>query len=106
MYTEGYLKKYKLFMPLLVRMIKPKDFKRFALLASAILDFDCYDRLSEIRCPVLVLGGAQDQITTGQASLEIAQKLNCEIHMYPEYGHAAYEEAKDFNHRVYAFLRG
>ena len=104
MYTEQYLKKYKLFMPLLVRMIKPRNFDRFAILASAILDFDCYNRLKEIQCPVLVLGGAQDKITTGEASVEIAEKLNCNIHMYSEYGHAAYEEAKDFNRRVYEFL--
>ncbi len=104
MYTEHYLKKYKLLMPLLVRMIKPKDFSRFGILASAILDFDCYDRLDEIKCPVLVLGGAQDKITTGEASIEIAKKLNCKIHVYSEYGHAAYEEAKDFNKRVYEFL--
>lgn len=104
MYTDGYLKKYKMLMPLLVRMIKPKDFGRFGILASAILDFDCYDRLHEIKCPVLVLGGRQDKITTAEASVEIAKKLNCEIHMYSEYGHAAYEEAKDFNRRVYAFL--
>ncbi|MBE6902393.1 MAG: alpha/beta hydrolase [Ruminococcaceae bacterium] len=104
MYTEKYLKKYRLFMPLVVRMIKPKDFDRFAILASAILDFDCYDRLNEIRCPVLVLGGDKDMITTGKASVEIADKLDCEIHMYSEYGHAAYEEAKDFNSRIYEFL--
>ena len=104
MYTEEYLKKYKLFVPVLVRMIKPKDFNRFAVLASSILEFDCYDRLNEIKCPVLVLGGARDKITTGEASVEIAEKLNCKIHMYSEYGHAAYEEAKDFNRRVYDFL--
>lgn len=104
MYTDRYLKKYRILMPLLVRIIKPKDFSRFRILAEAILDFDCYDRLNEIKCPVLVLGGEQDKITTGAASVEIAEKLNCEIHMYPEYGHAAYEEAKDFNNRVYEFL--
>ena len=104
MYTEEYLKQYKLFMPLLIRMIKPKDFGRFAVLASSILEFDCYDRLNEIKCPVLVLGGEQDKITTGEGSVEIAEKLNCKIHMYPEYGHAEYEEAKDFNRRVYQFL--
>ena len=104
MYTDKYLKRYKLLMPLLVRMIKPKNFDRFAILASAILDFDCYDRLNEIKCPVLVLGGEQDRITFGEASVEIANKLNCEIHMYSEDGHAAYEEAKDFNRRVYEFL--
>ena len=104
MYTEEHLKKYKLLMPILVRMIKPKDFGRFAVLASSILEFDCFDRLNEIICPVLVLGGAQDKIATGEASVEIAEKLNCKIHMYSEYGHAAYEEAKDFNRRIYEFL--
>lgn len=104
MYTKKYLRKYKIFMPLLVRLIKPKNFERFRVLASAILSFDCYDRLSEIKNPVLVLGGDKDRITTGPASIEIAEKLNCEIHMYPEYGHAAYDEAKDFNNRIYEFL--
>lgn len=104
MYTKEYLKKNRIFIPLMVRLIKPKDFDRFAILASSILTFDCYDRLSEIKCPVLVLGGEKDLVTTGQASVEIAEKLNCEIHMYSEYGHAAYHEAKDFNNRIYEFL--
>ena len=91
-------------MPLLIRMIKPKDFNRFAILASAILDFNCYDRLNEIKCPVLVIGGEKDMITTSSASVEIANKLGCEIYLYPEYGHAVYDEAKDFNNIVYEFL--
>lgn len=52
----------------------------------------------------LVLGGDKDMITTGGASVEIADKLDCEIYMYSEYGHAAYEEAGDFNSRIYEFL--
>ena len=106
MYTEEYLRKYRLLMPLLVRMVKPKSFERFAILAEAILGFDCYERLGEIKCPTLVLGGAVDKICTGEASLEIAERLNCKIYMYPEYGPAAYEEAGDFNKRVYEFLMG
>lgn len=104
MYSRKYLNRYRLLMPLLVRLVKPKDFQRFAILASAILNFDCYDRLNEIRCPVLVLGGEEDKITTGAASAEIADKLHCERFMYPELGHAAYEEAPDFNRRIYDFL--
>ena len=63
-----------------------------------------YDRLQEIQCPVLVIGGEKDMITTGKASVEIADKLDCRIHMYPEYGHAAYDEAKDFNRIIYEFF--
>jgi len=29
-------------------------------------------------------------------SAEIAEKLDCEIQMYRDYGHAVYEEAGDF----------
>ena len=36
---------------------------------------------------------------------EIAEKIRCEIYMYERLGHAAYEEAKDFNERIYKFLR-
>lgn len=104
MYTDKYLKKYKMLLPIFVKLIKPKDFKRFEMLASSILTFDCYDRLDEIKCPVLVLGGALDKITTCEASIEIAEKMGCELFIYDEYGHAAYDEAKDFTGRVYNFL--
>lgn len=104
MYSEKNLRKYRLFMPFLIKMVKPKDVNRFAILASSILTFDCYERLNEINCPVMVLGGKLDKITTGNASKEIAEKIGCDIHMYQEYGHSAYEEAKDFNDRVYEFL--
>ena len=104
MYTDKYLKKIKMLMPIVIKLVKPKDFKRFEMLASSILNFDCYDRLNEIKCPVLVLGGALDKITTGEASIEIAEKMGCELFIYDEYGHAAYEEAKDFTNRVYDFL--
>lgn len=104
MYTAAYRRKYGLLIPLLVRLIKPKDFSRFAILASALLDFDCYDRLDEIQCPVFVVGADKDMVTTGPSSREIAEKLNCESYMYPEYGHAVFDEAKDFNRRIYEFL--
>ena len=53
---------------------------------------------------MLVLGGKKDKIVTGQASEEIVEKLQCECYMYEDLGHAAYEEAKDFNRRIYEFL--
>jgi len=105
MYSEQYLRRYRLLMPLLVRLAKPRNFERFARLAASVLQFDCYDRLTEIRCPVLVPGGRKDRVTTGEASEELARRLGCPIYMYEEYGHGAYEEAKDFNARALAFLR-
>lgn len=104
MYSDAYMKKYRPFMPLLTVLQKPKDTERFAVLARACLTCSTYDILDQIKCPVLVLGGRQDKVVTGAASEEIAEKLGCRLHMYDQLGHAAYEEAKDFNRLVYDFL--
>lgn len=106
MYSDTYIKRYKPFMPLLTALQKPKDTQRFITLAKSCLTCNAYDELDKIQCPVFVLGGKQDKVVGEHACEEIAQKLNCEIYMYDEFGHAAYEEAKDFNKRVYEFLKG
>lgn len=105
MYSEAYVKRYRLFMPLLTVLQKPKDVKRFLILAKACLTCEAYDMLEKMQCPVFVIGGKQDKVVTGEASEEIAEKLGCEIYMYEKLGHAAYEEAADFNQRVFEFLR-
>ena len=105
MYSAAYVKRYRPFLPLLTLLQTPKDVPRFLTLAKACLTCEAFDELDRIRCPVLVLGGAQDKVVTGEASREIAEKLGCEIHLYEDLGHAAYEEAKDFNHRVFDFLQ-
>ncbi len=104
MYSETYVKKYRLLMPLLTILQKPKDVKRFVILAKSCLTCDTYDILDKIKCPTLVIGGKQDKVVSGIASEEIAEKLGCRLHMYDHLGHAAYEEAQDFNQMVYDFL--
>ena len=104
MYSDAYVKRYRPLMPLLTILQKPKDVGRFVILAKACLTCNTYDVLDKISCPVFVLGGRQDKVVTGVASEEIAAKIGCKIHMYDNLGHAAYEEAKDFNQRVYDFL--
>lgn len=106
MYSDAYVKRYRPFLPLLAIMQKPTDVQRFAILARACLTCNTYEILDKIKCPVLVLGGRQDKVVTGEASEEIAEKLGCKIHMYENMGHAAYEEEKDFNRIVYDFLIG
>ena len=105
MYSSAYVKRYRPLLPLLAILQKPKDIPRFITLAKACLTCEAYDELGQIRCPVLVLGGGQDKVVTGAASVELAQKLGCELYLYEDLGHAAYEEAKDFNRRVYEFLK-
>ena len=106
MYSDAYVKRYRPFMPLLTILQKPKDVRRFVILAKACLTCNVYETLDKIKCPVLVLGGRQDKVVTGRASEEIAAKLGCKIHMYDGLGHAAYEEARDFNQIVFEFFIG
>ena len=105
MYSDAYMKRYRPFLPLLTIIQKPKDVKRFAILAKSCLTCNTFEILELIKCPVFVIGGRKDKIVTGDASEEIVEKLGCEIYIYEELGHAAYEEAKDFNHRVLEFLK-
>ena len=105
MYSDEYVKRYQLFMPLLTVVQKPKDIKRFLILAKACLTCNVYDSLEKIQCPVFVIGGKQDKVVSGKASEEIAEKIGGEIYMYEKLGHAAYEEASDFNQRVFGFLK-
>lgn len=106
MYSDAYVKRYKPFMPLLTVMQKPQNAQRFIILAKACLTCNAYEELEKIQCPVFVMGGRQDKVVGSNASEEIAQKLDCKIFMYEQLGHAAYEEAKDFNKKIYDFLKG
>lgn len=104
-YTEKYLKKYRLFYPLLGKIGKPKDFSRFIIQAQACLHHNAYEELYKIECPTLVIGGDSDQIVGKDSSNEIADKIqNSELFLYKGLGHGAYEEANDFNKRIIDFF--
>lgn len=105
MYSDAYAKRYRPLLPLLAVLQKPKDIRRFMILANSCLTCNTYEELNKIQCPVFVIGGRQDKVVGSSASDEIAEKLNCSVFIYEDLGHAAYEEAKDFNKRVYEFLR-
>ena len=105
LYSDEYIKRYSRLFSIVLKTQKFIPPERFIRLAKACTSCDTYGRLAEIKCPVLVLGGAKDKIVTPQATEEIAEKLGCPIYMYPDLGHSAYEEAKDFNKRVLDFFR-
>ena len=104
MYSEKYIRRYRWLLPLLSRLSRPKNKERFLRLARAALTADSYGRLGEIGCRTLVLGGEEDKVVTAAASREIADALGCECYLYPGLGHAAYEEASDFNRRIQQFF--
>ena len=105
-YSENYLKKSRWMYSLMGNVGKPKSFERFLIMAQACIEHDAFDELVQITCPTLVIGGKKDQIVTGEASIEISTQISgSEIHMYEEFGHAAYEEAKDFLDRIMEFCQ-
>ena len=104
-YSEDYQKKYRHFYPILGILGKPSDYGRFITNAKAILEFDASSVLQNIKCPTLIVGGEEDQITGAQASYDLHFLIpGSELFMYKGLGHAAYEEAEDFYQRVFMFL--
>ncbi len=105
MYSKEYVRKNGWIFPFISRLYTHVDKKRFEVLAKACLTCDCYQNLSRITCPVLVLGGKEDQVVGVEGSMEIIESLHCESYLYEEFGHSAYEEARDFNQRIYEFFK-
>ena len=105
-YSPKRLKYARLEYKLLGNFGKPKSFERFRIEAESCVSHDSYDELEKISCPTLVLGGKEDRIVTGQASIDIAEKIpGSMLHMYDGLGHGLYEEAPDFLKRVADFCR-
>ena len=103
-YSDEYLSKNKLMLKLVSKIGAPKSFDRFITFSKACTTHNAFDELEKITCPTLVIGGKQDKIVTYEASEEIADKITgSQLKTYDQYGHALYEEGKDFNQVVYAF---
>lgn len=104
-YSEGYLKKYRRIYPLLGMVGKPASYDRFIANANAILGFDAYGELDRIACPALIIGGSEDKTVGAGAAHELHEKIpGSELYIYEGLGHAAYEEAGDFNERAFGFF--
>ncbi len=105
MYTEEYVQKYRFMVPLLGLYPAPKKPARFITMATACITHDVYDELEKISAPTLVIGGGKDRTVGPDAAGEISEKIKGgELLIYPEYGHGLYDQAKDFNQRVYDFF--
>lgn len=86
-------------------VITDEQMDQFIYKAEPIMDFDCYDRLGEIKCETLVIGSKGDKVFGPKPSEEIAEILGCGIYMYgEEYGHSVYDEAPDYIDRLYEFF--
>ncbi|MBP3815576.1 MAG: alpha/beta hydrolase [Firmicutes bacterium] len=105
-YSPKKTKQSKLAYGLLGSISEPKSFDRFLIQADSCITHDAYERLEEINCPTLVIGGTEDKIVSGESSKELAERIpGSELFMYEGLGHGLYEEAKDFIPRVAEFCK-
>lgn len=106
MYTKEYIEKNRWMISAAGKVGKPKSFERFITMGYACLYHDSYEKLDKIQAETFVIGGALDRTLGGKASVELAEKIpNAKLKIYEQYGHALYDEAKDFNQLVFDFLQ-
>ena len=105
-YSQAYYRKNRWMIPAVGKLTKPKSYERFFIQANACLNHDAFDRLGHIKSPTLVVGGEKDLALGGDASREIAAAIpNAELRMYEQWGHGLYEEEKEFNQMIIAYLK-
>lgn len=99
-YSKEYYAKYAAIFAEMEKTATREQMDRFYWLSKSVHDFDCYADLEKIQCPVFVTGSFQDHVLSGMASVEIAVKLGCDLHIYQGYGHAVYDEDPDYRPRM------
>lgn len=103
-YSQEFLAKYREFILEFGEFASQEEIERFHIMVEACVGYDIYAELDRISCPVLVIGDKDDKVLGGAASVEIAEKLGCELYMYDGYGHAVYDEAPDYKQRLMDFF--
>ena len=104
-YSEGYYRRNRWLTPLVGALTKPKSYDRFFRQANACLTHDALAELPKIKAQTLVIGGEKDLALGGEASRVLAELIpGAQLRMYSKWGHGLYEEARDFNDVVLAFL--
>ena len=88
--------------------VSDADLKRFIILAEGTKGFDVVSELDRIQCPVLAIGVFEDGVLDSDATMEIAEKLDCRpdfrLYLYTGYGHAAFDTAPDYRQRILNFF--
>jgi pimeloyl-ACP methyl ester carboxylesterase len=79
----------------------------FARQVQAAVRYKAYDRLTQIRCPTLVISGSDDKIVPAENSRILAERIpNAEFVVLPKAGHGYLVEcAEESNAIVLDFLR-
>ncbi len=106
-FSKGFYEKFEDVFSFGSEAITENELDRFIIMAEALRGFNIAERLDKIKSPALVIGSEGDKLFGTEPSKFIAEKLGAELFVYDEnYGHAVYDEARDFIKKVYTFLCG
>lgn len=96
LYSDAILSRHRDYLAALGEEYTDEELRQFIVMAKGFRSFDVTAQLDRIQCPVYVFCSANDNVVTTEASLELAQKLRCDLRVYPpRYRHAVYDEADD-----------
>lgn len=105
-YVGKYLEKTKKLSEAMGPLGKNATYDRFIVQAYACMNHNSYEELHKIKAPTLIIGAGQDKVLGIEGSMELAEKIKLsELYIYDEYSHGVYEQAKDFNERVFKYLK-
>lgn len=77
--------------------VSEEELRQYACLTQAILNFNIYDELEKIQCPVLAAYSLGDKVLFPVGTEEIIRKTGCRPLVFgAEYGHAVYDEYPGF----------
>ncbi len=107
-YPPSVFEKYRSALAGLGETVTDEELERFVILAGGTSGFNVTERLTEIKCPVLALGAADDNVLGAGATKKIIEKLgdrsDFSYYIYDGFGHAAFDTAPDYRDRLYRFF--
>ena len=105
-YVGKYLENSKKISEAMGPLGKNATYDRFISQAQACIEHDCFEELYKIKAQTLIIGAGKDKVLGMEGSLELAEKIKLsELYIYDEYSHGVYEQAKDFNKRIFDYLK-
>ncbi|SOE47074.1 Pimeloyl-ACP methyl ester carboxylesterase [Fibrobacter sp. UWT3] len=108
-FSSKFAERYSRALRAMYKDVSEAEMDRFAVFARECDNVDTGDMLASIKCPVLVLAASEDRVVLPIASDKIVEKLRAanvpyEYEIFEGYGHAAFDEIKEYKDRILQFL--
>ena len=104
-YSEEYVNKYKDAILDMARTYTNEELDKFVIMVKSMFIYDASDLISNISAKTLIVCSKGDKIFDYNNSIRLNDRIyGSIIHIYDGYSHAVYDEAPDFNKKVYEFF--